>query len=400
MITEGWKSNYHNQKGYFFMVNQNNFLMNISVLYRLTQKYFDRHLASYGIGSGQMIFLLLVNEHEGITMQQLTLLGDFDKGTTTKSIQKLVDEGYIEIRTDDDDKRVRRLYTTERTAEIVNELYQIRNDLSNRLTEGMDSDAVEQQLAFMQKVTANARGLEPDENYTQVKLAGVQKLTLLDYPGQVACTLFTAGCNMKCPFCHNRDLVFIPENFEFISPEEIIEFLRKRHGILDGVCITGGEPTMQPGLKGFIKEIRAIGYKVKMDTNGLFPEKLQEIVNEGLVDYVAMDIKNAPGKYAATAGLPEGSFRLDQIEKSIRFLLSCPVDYEFRTTVVRELHTGEDLMEIAGWIKGASHYYLQQFVDSGRCIEPGYTAYDRDEMKALCQQVQTVLPCTALRGIS
>ena len=382
------------------MQNQNNFLMNISVLYRLTQKYFDKHLLPYGIGSGQMIFLLLINEHEGVTMQQLTLLGDFDKGTTTKSIQKLEEEGYIEIRTDEDDKRVRRLYTTKKTGEIINELYQIRNDLSNQLTQGINPESVDQQLAFLQKLTTNARELDPEETYQQVKLAGIQKLTLLDYPGQVACTLFTAGCNMKCPFCHNRDLVFIPENFEFINPEEIIEFLKKRHGVLDAVCITGGEPTVQAGLKDFIREIRNIGYKVKLDTNGMFPDKLKEIVESGMIDYVAMDVKNCPDKYPMTVGLAENSFPLAQIEKSIEYLLSDVIDYEFRTTVVKELHTIDDLKKIAGWIKGAKHYYLQQFVDSGRCIEPGYTAYDKDEMKQLCTEIREVLPCTELRGIN
>ncbi|MBR0386109.1 MAG: anaerobic ribonucleoside-triphosphate reductase activating protein, partial [Erysipelotrichaceae bacterium] len=376
------------------------FLLNISVLYRLTQKYFDRHLASYGLGAGQMIFLLLINEQDGITMQQLTLLGDFDKGTTTKSIQKLEEEGYIEIRTDDDDKRVRRLYTTKKTGEVINELYQIRNDLSGQLTQGINPDTVEQHMTVLQKMTANARSLDPEETYQQVKLAGIQKLTLLDYPGQVACTIFTAGCNMKCPFCHNRDLVFIPENFEFINPEEIINFLKKRQGILDAVCITGGEPTLQTGLKDFIREIRNIGYKVKLDTNGMYPEKLQEIVESGLIDYVAMDIKNSRAKYPLTTGLPEENFPIDKVERSVKYLLEGNIDYEFRTTVVRELHTVEDLLEIAGWIKGTNHYYLQQFVDSGRCIEPGYTAYDGDEMKQMCAEVQKILPCTELRGIS
>lgn len=382
------------------MNSQNNFLMNISVLYRFTQKYFDRYLTKYNLGSGQMIFLLLINEHEGITMQQLTLVGEFDKGTTTKSIQKLVEEGYIEMINDEEDKRVRRLYTTKKTAEIASELYQIRNNLSNLLTQGMSAETVEQQLNFFQQLSNNAREIEPEENYKQVKIAGIQKLTLLDFPGNVACTVFTAGCNMKCPFCHNRDLVFIPENTEFINPEEIIEFLKSRQGKIDGVAITGGEPLLQNGLADFIKEIRELGYKVKLDTNGMFPEKLREIVEEGLVDYVAMDIKNTPDKYAATIGLSGSNFRLDPVMESMNYLLSGAVDYEFRTTVVKELHTREDLSEIARMLQGARHYYLQQFVDSGKCIESGYTAYSKEEMKEICTEVRKVLAVTELRGIN
>ncbi len=382
------------------MNNQNNFLMNISVLYRFTQKYFDKHLTPYGIGSGQMIFLLLINEHEGISMQQLTSLGDFDKGTTTKSIQKLAEEGYIEIKSAEEDKRVKRLYTTKKTGEIINELYQVRNELTNQLTVGMNNEEVEEQLKFLQLITNNARAAEPEENYSQVRIAGIQKLTLLDFPGQVACTIFTAGCNMKCPFCHNRDLVFIPENFEFINPEDIIDLLKKRQGILDGVAITGGEPLLQAGLKDFIQNIKDLGFKVKLDTNGMFPEKLKDIVESGLIDYVAMDIKNVPEKYATTIGLPDSNFKLNSIQQSMEYLLSNAIDYEFRTTVVKELHTIEDLKEIAKMLKGAKHYYLQQFIDSGRCIEEGFTAYSKDEMKEICEELKTILPVTELRGIN
>ena len=378
------------------MNNQNNFLINISVLYRYTQKYFDRHLAQYGIGSGQMIFLLLINEHEGITMQQLTLIADFDKGTTTKNLQRLVEQDYITIQTDDADKRVRRLYTTKKTRDIINNLYEIRNECCNQLMNGLDNEAVENQMQLM---TDNAHDIAPDESYNQLRLGGLQKLTLLDYPGHVSCTVFTAGCNMKCPFCHNRDLVFIPENFEFMSPESVFDLLRKRQGTLDAVAITGGEPLLQNGLRDFIIEIRNMGFKVKLDTNGYYPDKLRKLIEEGLLDYVAMDVKAPLSKYQATVGLPEISFRTDQIRKTIRYLMSDVVDYEFRTTVVRELHTKEDLTAIAKLIKGCKHYYLQQFVDSGRCIEQGYTSYTKEEMNELRDEVAKYVPVVELRGV-
>ncbi|MBQ1315704.1 MAG: anaerobic ribonucleoside-triphosphate reductase activating protein, partial [Erysipelotrichaceae bacterium] len=334
------------------MSNQNNFLIDISVLYRYTQKYFDRHLAQYGIGSGQMIFLLLINEHEGITMQQLTVMADFDKGTTTKNLQRLVEQDYIVIGTDENDKRVRRLYTTRKTRDIINNLYEIRNECCNQLMKGLNNEEVEEQI---HRLTANSHDIVPDEEYSQMRIGGLQKLTLLDYPNHVSCTVFTAGCNMKCPFCHNRDLVFIPENFEFYNPESIFEYLRKRQGTLDAVAITGGEPLLQPGLRDFIMEVRKLGFKVKLDTNGYYPDKLKKLVDEGLIDYVAMDVKAPLPKYPVTVGLPESGFHTEQIQKSIKYLLSGTVDYEFRTTAVREFHTKEDLVAIAKMIKGCKH---------------------------------------------
>ena len=379
------------------MSNQNNFLIDISVLYRYTQKYFDRHLAQYGIGSGQMIFLLLINEHEGITMQQLTVMADFDKGTTTKNLQRLVEQDYIVIGTDENDKRVRRLYTTRKTRDIINNLYEIRNECCNQLMKGLNNEEVEEQI---HRLTANSHDIVPDEEYSQMRIGGLQKLTLLDYPNHVSCTVFTAGCNMKCPFCHNRDLVFIPENFEFYNPESIFEYLRKRQGTLDAVAITGGEPLLQPGLRDFIMEVRKLGFKVKLDTNGYYPDKLKKLVEEGLIDYVAMDVKAPLPKYPVTVGLPESGFHTEQIQESIMYLLSGAVDYEFRTTVVREFHTKEDLVAIAKMIKGCKHYYLQQFVDSGRCIEQGFSAYNREEMYELKEEVAKYIPEVELRGIS
>ncbi len=230
------------------------------------------------------------------------------------------------------------------------------------------------------------------------KIAGIQKLTLLDYPGEVACTIFTYGCNMKCPFCHNSDLVLTSSDHQFIDQDEMIAFLTKRKGKLDAVCITGGEPTLQSGLLDFIKQVKEIGYKVKLDTNGYNFEALKEIVESGYIDFVAMDIKNSPGKYAKTVGLENSNFKMDNIQKSVQYLLENHIEYEFRTTVVKQLHTLEDLLEIAQWIKGADHYYLQQFVDSGSCIEEGYCAYDGKSMEEMCEKVKEIIPQAELRG--
>ena len=198
-----------------------------------------------------------------------------------------------------------------------------------------------------------------------MKINGFQKMTVLDFPGKVACIVFTGGCNMRCPFCHNADLALNQGTDEF-SEEEILAYLKKRQGLLDGVCITGGEPLLQPDIKEFIQKVRALGYAVKLDTNGAFPERLKGLVNEGLLDYVAMDIKNQKEKYALTAGV---NIDISKIEESVAFLMEGKVDYEFRTTVVSEFHEKEDILKISEWIKGAKRYFLQNFVDSGNLIK-------------------------------
>lgn len=227
-------------------------------------------------------------------------------------------------------------------------------------------------------------------------IKGLQKLTLLDFPGKTACTVFTAGCNFRCPFCHNASLVTDIDD-ERISEEEFFSFLSKRQGILDGVAITGGEPTLQPDLTDFLKKIKDMGYSIKLDTNGYRPQVLKDVVNNGLVDYVAMDIKNSKEKYALTCGLD--SMDMEKIEESIEFLMSGKVDYEFRTTVVKELHNEDDIQDIVSWIKGAEKYYLQGFTDSGDLIGTGYSGYDKNTLQKLLNIAKNNFETVELRGI-
>ena len=228
-------------------------------------------------------------------------------------------------------------------------------------------------------------------------IQGLQKLTLLDYPQKVACTVFTAGCNFRCPFCHNASLVIDTYKNHEIPGEEFFAFLRKRQGILDGVCVTGGEPLIQHGIEDFVREINRLGYEVKLDTNGSFPDKLQRIVEAGLVDYVAMDIKNSQENYGRTVGI-EG-YDLRNIHRSVQYLLSDPISYEFRTTVVREFHQRSDFESIGKWIRGARRYYLQQFVDSGDLIRGGLRGYSKDIMKQALEVVKPYVISAELRGV-
>lgn len=230
-----------------------------------------------------------------------------------------------------------------------------------------------------------------------MKINGFQKMTLLDYPGKVACTVFCAGCNFRCPFCHNASLVTHIDNDVSFSEQEILEYLEKRHGLLDGVCITGGEPLLNPDIVEFLGKIKKLGYSIKIDTNGSIPERLMEIVNAGLVDYVAMDIKNSKEKYALTAGVP--NLQLENIEKSVDFLLKGKVDFEFRTTVVNEFHTVQDIEEIAKWIKGAKRYFLQNFVDSGDLICGNLSAVSSDTLCKMQQKATQYVSKTEIRGV-
>ncbi len=230
------------------------------------------------------------------------------------------------------------------------------------------------------------------------RISGLQKLTLLDFPGRVACTVFTEGCNFRCPFCHNASLVTHTENNVRIDESEILSFLRTRQGILDGVCITGGEPTLVPELENFIHEIKKLGYAVKLDTNGTSPEKLKRLVNNELVDYVAMDIKNSKEKYFLTAGLHE-NYDLSRIEESVEFLKSGAVDCEFRTTVVDPLHEASDFVAIGEWLEGAEKYFLQKFVNSGDIIGRGVEAYSDAKMREFLSAVEPFVPNAQLRGV-
>lgn len=230
-----------------------------------------------------------------------------------------------------------------------------------------------------------------------VKIFGLQKLSLLDFPGKTACTVFTGGCNWRCPFCHNAALVTELNTVETLDEDEFFAFLKKRKGILEGVCITGGEPLMQPDIVEFIKDIRALGYPVKLDTNGSFPEKLKEVVNLGLVDYVAMDIKNSPESYEKTVGI--NNLDLTAVRESAAFLMSGAVDYEFRTTVVKEFHCAEDFESIAQWIKGAKRYYLQSFTDSGDIIGDNLSAHTKDELKRFKDILTPYIEYVELRGV-
>lgn len=230
-----------------------------------------------------------------------------------------------------------------------------------------------------------------------MKICGLQKTTLLDFPGRVAATLFTGGCNFRCPFCHNSGLLSGDAEATY-SVREILQFLEKRKRILEGVCITGGEPTLQPDLEDFIRDIRSLGLAVKLDTNGYRPDVLKALCQKGLLDYAAMDIKAGRDRYETAAGVC--GLDMKRIDESIRFLLEGHLPYELRTTVVRGIHEAEDFRQIGPWIKGCRRYFLQAFKDSGDILVPqAYDAFSAEEMRAFMELVRPYAEEVSLRGI-
>ena len=239
-----------------------------------------------------------------------------------------------------------------------------------------------------------------------MKIHGLQKMTLLDFPGRVACTVFLGGCDLRCPYCHNYELATgqVPPVME---EEELFSFLSKRKGLLDGVAITGGEPCLHRDLSDFIALIRELGFAVKLDTNGTHPAVLREVLERGLVDYVAMDIKNSPEKYAVTAGLEGPDFKklnlppLNQapIRESVELLKNSGIEYEFRTTVVDELHEVPDCEEIGKWIEGARHYYLQCFTDRDTVPFEGLSAPSKEKLEACADVVRKYVKDVQIRGV-
>jgi pyruvate formate lyase activating enzyme len=219
-----------------------------------------------------------------------------------------------------------------------------------------------------------------------MKICGFEKFSMVDWEGKVVCTVFASGCNFRCPFCHNASLAL--SSAEGVPEKEVFDYLEKRKGLVDGVCVSGGEPTLSPDLKDFISRIKALGYQVKLDTNGTNPAVLKDLVTSGLVDYVAMDIKNSPSKYPITTGV--GNPLVNNVLESARFLKDSGVKHEFRTTLIKEFHTDADMDYISTIVAGAQKYYLQKYVDSDNCIKHGFAPVAKEDAERWLAKFQKV----------
>lgn len=230
-----------------------------------------------------------------------------------------------------------------------------------------------------------------------MNICGLQKLSMVDYPGKLAATVFTGGCNLRCPFCHNALLVTRLNESPRLDTDEVLAFLRSRRSLLDAVVLSGGEPLLQPGAADFLATVKDMGYLVKLDTNGCYPDALAEILSKRFVDYVAMDIKNSREKYSLTVGVP--NFDLAPIDESIRLIRESGIDYEFRTTAVRQFHTAADFTAIGRWLHGSKNYYIQNFNDSGNLIGSGMSGFSEEELRSFADSLTGDFEFIGIRGL-
>ena len=228
-----------------------------------------------------------------------------------------------------------------------------------------------------------------------MKVFGFEKLSMVDFPGHLCCTVFTDGCNFKCPFCQNSDLVKM-QNLREINQDEIFSYLLKRKGVIDSVCVSGGEPTIYPDLEQFIVKIKSLGFLVKLDTNGTNYEMLKRLIEKNLVDYVAMDVKNSLSAYGETAGT--NFVDLENIKKSVELLKRNLVDYEFRTTLVKQFHSTSTITEMANWLDGAKRIFLQHFVDNGTCLQKGLNEVEKQDAEKFLDILKNHVNHVELRG--
>ena len=253
------------------------------------------------------------------------------------------------------------------------------------------------QLPSSGRIAGSDDGGSENTRYNIMQIHGLNKTTLLDYPQHLAATIFTGGCNFRCPFCHNSELVLCPVEQPLVEEEEIFRFLEKRRGIVQGVCITGGEPTLSGDLEPFIDRIREMGYPVKLDTNGYRPDVLWKLLSAGKLDYVAMDIKSSRKGYAEAAGL--SGIDLSRIEESAAMLRSSSIPYEFRTTVVKGIHRAQDFEEIGRWLSGSRVYYLQSYVENENVMMPGFDSFSKEEMENFAAIARKYIDKVFLRGV-
>lgn len=244
---------------------------------------------------------------------------------------------------------------------------------------------------------AGRRAEEEQRRSAYMVICGLNKTTLLDYPEHVAATVFTGGCNFRCPYCHNSTLVLCPGGQPVISEEEVILFLKKRRGVLEGVCITGGEPTLQEGLEEFIFRVRETGCLVKLDTNGYRPEVLEGLFKKKLLDYVAMDVKSSRQSYEKAAGVR--GIDLSLLEESVDIIKNSGISHEFRTTVVKGIHKEEDIEAIGEWLQGSLQYVLQSYRENENVIEPGFAAFESGELKTFAAIARKYIDNVRLRGV-
>lgn len=360
------------------MSEQSDLLLDLSILYRSTQKYYDRMLQDSHLTYAQLPILVMIYEKEGISMQGIALQGGYDKGTISKNVKHLQAQGYIKVIESAKDKRNRELYTTDAAKQIMSKVYGIRRDWWRHLIQDIDEDEMDQFIGMYQTMASNAREYA-DMKPHKIHFFQCEKLNISDYPDKLSTVLSTGGCNFRCPTCQKKDLVFLKEAANDIPLDEIMNHLKKRKNMIQAVCIQGGEPFMHPDIEFFLKEVKKLGYPIKITTNGSFPDLLKDFVKKKLIDYVCMEVKNGPTHYGISAGM--GKYDISQVEESKDFLLENKVDYEFMIQLSKEYHSLRDIEELSSWINGAKSVCIYNNIEGKDTIEEGLHSWDEEDVK-------------------
>lgn len=375
--------------------NSTDLLLDISILYRSTQKYYDKMLQSLSLTYAQLPILILIYEHEGISLQQIAYEGGYDKGTITKQVQKLQEMGYIRVQSSQRDKRAKELYTTQNARSIMNKIYGIRASWWQHISASIPENDMQKFSTFYKTMVVSAREFA-QKDQEEIVFFDHQKLNIEIDPGKMSTIVWTGGCNFRCPFCERSQFIFLKEDSRVITGTKILQYLEERQNVLDQLVITGGEPLMHPELDSFLKEAKALGYQIRIETNGSYPQHLEDLIQNHRVDQVVMSLKNTPEKYGQSIGLDQAE--IQKIQRSVDILLHCDLDVRFVIVPIKEFHGQEDLIQVITWIKDAPCIELHSYQESMTPIQEGLHGYTHQELQSLLPQLQEITPNIKIKG--
>lgn len=364
------------------MDQQTDLLMNISVMYRSTQKYYDRNLQDLHLTYAQLPILIMIYENEGISMREISKIGVYDKGTISKSVKHLEQQGFIFVQSSKVDKRNKELYTSDFAKQSMAKVYSIRRDWWQRLIQGVNDAVFKQFLPSYDRMANNAKEYAESIS-SQLPFFHWQKVSLTHYPHKISTVLYTAGSNFRCPFDQYPELIFIQEGMKELPRNEIIEYLEKRMDVLEAVCIEGGEPLMDPRLFDFVTLIKQMGYSIKVTTNGSFPDQLETLIQKKLIDFVSLDIKNSPGQYAKSIGMAH--FDIHPIEKTLDILKKGAIPYQIELYLNQEYHTMASLKSLAKWLSGMKKIILHTNIESLPTLSKQLHNFDSTQINKISQ---------------
>ena len=377
------------------MDKQSDLLMNLSVLYRSTQKYYDRMLPSIDLTYAQLPVLILIYEQEGISSNEIASHGVYDKGTISKTVKHLEQHGFIYSVKNEEDKRNKNLYTTDYAKQIMSMVYDIRRDWWHHLIADVNPEHFDYFLECYDQMSRNAKAYA-DSEPTDIHFFDWQKVSLSSYQDHVSTVLYTAGDNFRCPYYTRPELVFVQEDLEEIPLDTIKTYLKQRQGILEAVCIEGGEPFMNNKLEYFLEYVKALGYKTKVHTNGTFPEALKRYIDKGLLDFVSLELKNGPKEYAKCIGM-EG-FDVSPITKSLSILQQSGIDYQTEIYLVKGYHSQASIAHLTKWIEGVKKIVVHTQIDGSKTIIPGLLPLEKDQLEKCITHLKEKIPVVQVEG--